>query len=62
MKINSKRELQNIVINHSANIDYNDFVEIYRKYTKESYYFLTIDITLPASNLLRFRKDLLPYL
>ena len=28
MKINSKRELQNIAINHSADIDYNDFVKI----------------------------------
>ena len=25
MKINSKRELQNIAINHSADIDYQDF-------------------------------------
>ena len=31
MKINNKRELQNIVINHSANIDYNDFIKMYRK-------------------------------
>ena len=28
MKINNRRELQNIVINHSADIDYNDFVKI----------------------------------
>ena len=28
MKINNKRELQNIAINHSADIDYNDFVKI----------------------------------
>ena len=31
IKINSKRELQNIVINHSADIDYKDFVKIYRE-------------------------------
>ena len=30
LKIN-KRELQNNAINHSANIDYNDFVKIYKK-------------------------------
>ena len=29
-KLNSKRELQNITINHSADIDYKDFVKIYR--------------------------------
>ena len=60
MKINNKRELQNIAINHSADIDYKDFVKIYREYTKEPYSFLTIDTTLPASDPLRFRKDLLP--
>ena len=27
-KINNKRELQNIAINHSADIDYNDFIKI----------------------------------
>ena len=39
-EINYKRELQNIVINDSADIDYKDFVKIYRKYTKKSYSFL----------------------
>ena len=34
-KINNKRELQNIAINHSADIDYNDFMKIYRECTKE---------------------------
>ena len=58
MKINNKRELQNIAINHSANIDYQDFIKIYRECTKEPYNFLTIDTTLPSSNPLRFRKNL----
>ena len=35
MKINNKRELQNIAINHSADIDYKDFMKIYRECTKE---------------------------
>ena len=34
MKINNKRELQNIAINHSADIDYQDFMKIYRECTK----------------------------
>ena len=55
MKINSKRELQNIAINHSADIDYNDFIKIYRVH-KTIITFLTIDTTLPASNPLRFRE------
>ena len=58
MKINNKRELQNIAINHSADIDYQDFMEIYRECTREPYYFLTIDTKLPASNPLRFSKNL----
>ena len=41
MKINNKRELQNIAINHSADIDYIDFIKIYRECTKEPYNFLT---------------------
>ena len=58
MKINNKRELQNIAINHSADIDYQDFMKIYRECTREPYSFLTIDTTLPSSNPLRFRKKL----
>ena len=58
LKINNKRELQNIAVNHSADIDYKDFMKIYRECTKEPYNFLTIDITLPANDLLRFRKNL----
>ena len=58
MKINNKRELQNIAINHSADIDYNDFIKIYRECTNETFNFLTIDTTLPASNPLRFRRNL----
>ena len=59
MKIHNKRELENIAINHSADIDYKDFMKIYRKCTSEPFSFLTIDTTLPADNLLRFRKNLL---
>ena len=56
MKINNKRELQNIAINHSADIDYQDFIKIYRECTKEPYNFLTIDTTLTDSDPLRFTK------
>ena len=59
MKINNKRELQNIAINHSSDMDYKDFMKIYRECTKEPFSFLTIDTTLPASDPLRFRKILL---
>ena len=58
MKINNKRELQNIAIDHSADIYYKDFIKMYRECTKEPYNFLTIDTTLPSTNPLRFRKNL----
>ena len=58
MKINNKKELQNISINHSADIDYKDFIKIYRECTEKLYSFLTINATLPASDPLRFRKNL----
>ena len=59
MKIRNKRELQSIAMNHSADIGYKDFMNIYRKDTSKPYSFLTIDATLSANNLLRFRKNLL---
>ena len=44
-KLNNRRELQNIATDHSADIDYKDFIEIYRVCTKEPFNFLTIDTT-----------------
>ena len=58
MKINNK-ELQNIAINHSPDIDYKGFMKTYGEWTKEPYSFLTIDTTLPGSDPLRFRKNYL---
>ena len=39
MKITNRRELQNIAINHSADIDNNGFMKIYRECTKEPFSF-----------------------
>ena len=58
MKISNRKELQNIVINHSADIDFQDFIKIYRECTKKPFNFLTIDTTLPSNNPLKFRKNL----
>ena len=38
-KVPNKRELQQIAINHSSDIDTKDFVNIYRKCTSEQYFF-----------------------
>ena len=58
MKINNRKELQNIALNSSADIDYKDFINIYREWAKEPFNFLTIETTLAASDPLRFRKNL----
>ena len=55
MKINNGKELQNIAINNSTDIDYQDFIKIYRECTKEPFNFLTKDTTLQESDPLRFR-------
>ena len=46
-------------LNHSSDIDFKDFIKIYKKYTKEPYSFLVNDTTLPSGDPLRFRKNLL---
>ena len=55
-KIPNKRELQQIVINHSSDISTKDFINIYRKCTGKPYSFLVIDTLLASDNPLRFRK------
>ena len=34
MKINNRGELQNIATDHAADIDYQDFMKIYREHTR----------------------------
>ena len=59
MKIPNKIEIQQIALNHSSDIDFKDFMNIYKKYTTESSSFLVNDTTLPSDDPLRFRKNLL---
>ena len=59
MKIPNKRELKQIALNHSSDIDFKGFMKIYKKYTKEAYSFLVNDTALPSDDPLRFRKNLL---
>ena len=59
MKIPNKRELPQIALNHSSDIDFKDFMNIYKKSTAKPYSFLVNDTTLPSDDPLRFRKNLL---
>ena len=58
MKIPNKRELQQIAMSHSSDIDFKDFIKIYKKCTDKPYSFLNDDTTLAPDNPLRFRKNL----
>ena len=54
-KLSNKRESQNVAINHSTDIDYKDFVNIYRDCKREPYNFLTIGTTQPVDK--RFKNN-----
>ena len=54
MKVPNKRELQQIAFNHPSDIYFQDFLNLYKKYTAKLYIFLVIDTTLPSDNSPRF--------
>ena len=56
MKISRKKELQQVAFNHSSDIDFKDFMNLYKKCTAKPYSFLAIDATLASDNSSRFRK------
>ena len=59
MKIPSKQELQQTVFNYSPNIDFQNFMNLYKKCTEKPFSFLVIDTALALDNPARFRKNLL---
>ena len=54
MKIPNKKELQQIAHNHFLDIDFKDFMNLYKKCTSKPYSFLVINATLASDNPLRF--------
>ena len=46
MKIPNKRKLQQRASNHSSDIDFKDFMKLYKDYTKEPYSFYVNDTNL----------------
>ena len=59
MKIPNKRKLRQIALNHSSNIEFRDFNNLYKACTKKPFSFPANDTLLPSDNPLRFRKNLL---
>ena len=59
MKIPNKRVLQQITFNHSSDIDFKDFMNLYGKGFILPYSFLVIDATLASDNPSEsFRKNI----
>ena len=61
MKIPNKREPQQSAFNHLSDIDFKDFLNLYKKCTAKPYSFLVIHAALASDNHenSRFRKNLL---
>ena len=59
MKIPNKQELHQIAFNHSSDIDFEDFMNLYKKYTVKSYSYLVIDVSLAPDTLLHSKRNLL---
>ena len=58
MKTPNNREFQQIAFSHSSDIDFEDFMNLYKKYTSKPYSFLMFDTILASDNPLRFRKNI----
>ena len=60
IKIPKKRELQQMTLNHLSDVDFKDFMKIYKKCTAaKPFSFKVNDITLPSDNPLRFTENIL---
>ena len=59
MKISNKIDFQQIAFNHSSDIDFQNFMNLYKKSIAEPYSLLVTDTTLPSDNFSHFRINLL---
>ena len=59
MKVPKKQELQQIAFNLSSDIDFQGFMNLYKKCTVKPFSLLVIHTTLASDNLLHFIKNLL---
>ena len=58
MKIPNKWELQQVAFNHSLDIDFKGFMNLYKKGTAKPYSFLVIDATLSSFQKESFRTNI----
>ena len=59
MKVPNKQGIQQIAFNHSSDIDFQDFMDLYKKCTAKSYSFLVVVANLASDNPSSFTKNLL---
>ena len=59
MKVPNKRQLQQTAFNHSSDIDFEGFMDLYEKCTAKPYSFSVFHTTLASNNPLPFRHSLL---
>ena len=57
MKFPNKWELQQIAFNNSSDLDFKDFMNLYKIYTAKPYLLLVINTTLASDNYSRFKKN-----
>ena len=57
MKILNKQEIRQIAFNQSSDIDFQDFMNLYKKCTVKKSSFLVIDTTLASDSFSRFTKE-----
>ena len=50
MKTPNKRELTQIIFNHPSNIDFRDFINLYKNVPQNHFSFLVINATLASDN------------
>ena len=55
MKDENKKELRQIAFNHLSDIEFQDFINLYKRYNSNPYSFLVIDTTLASGN--QFQKE-----
>ena len=59
MKSPNKQELQQGAFDHSSDIEFQEFMNLYKKYTVKPYSFLVVDTNVASDNPWRFRKKIL---
>ena len=59
MNVPKKTELQQIASNYLPDINFEDFMKLYKFYNKKTYSVLVNDKTFSSDNQLLFRKNLL---